>query len=134
MKKRDVRGDIRKILRAHPDGLTVSELIFKMQCQDDQIRKALKAMPDVYIDRWVFPTKGASSAVWCAVEVPEDCPRPSYRERPEVQQEKRLARQRIKNEKAKQDRQEERQRKADLRHLANLSVIRGSWPYPNQPH
>jgi len=33
-------------------------------------------MPDSYIDRWSGPHRGQWAAVWCVVEVPEDCPKP----------------------------------------------------------
>jgi hypothetical protein len=42
--------------------------------------KILEGMPDTFIDRWV-PREGTGrgkwSAVWCAIEVPENCPMPS---------------------------------------------------------
>ena len=43
----------------------------------DSVRQSLANMPDVYIDRWIKPTRGPYSAVWCAVSVPEHCPRPA---------------------------------------------------------
>ena len=42
-------------------------------------------MPDVYIDRWhVAKQQKREEAVWVAVEVPENCPRPERKksERP----------------------------------------------------
>ena len=33
-------------------------------------------MPDSYIDRWTGPHRGQWAAVWCVVEVPENCPKP----------------------------------------------------------
>jgi len=43
-------------------------------------QKLLENMPDVYIDRWIPKDERGGSkwrAVWCIVEVPEDCPMPS---------------------------------------------------------
>ena len=44
--------------------------IFKM------MRKVLKNMPDVYIDRWEPAPRKQYKAVWCVVIPPIDCPRP----------------------------------------------------------
>lgn len=76
--RRDVMGDLRRILRAHPDGLTIKQLCGIAGMSDSRyILRALKSMPDVYIDRWDGPHRGQFSAVWCVVEVPADCPHPT---------------------------------------------------------
>jgi hypothetical protein len=58
------------------DGLTTRQLQFRSEIEQRTICKALKAMPDAYIDRWTGPHRGQWAAVWCVVEVPEDCPKP----------------------------------------------------------
>lgn len=75
--KRDQRAAVRALLRAHEDGLTATDMAAQLGEGPHGIRRALSAMPDVYIDRWVKPARGPYAAVWCAVPVPENCPRPS---------------------------------------------------------
>lgn len=71
---------IRALLRENPDGLTTTELAARMGRSGNNIRNALQRMPDVYIDRWVFPTgRGRCAAVWCAVVPPPNCPKPTRR-------------------------------------------------------
>ena len=66
---------IRKILKTC-DGMTVAGLVdLIMGISDASVREALKNMPDTYIDRWTPGRKGWT-AVWCVVDVPEDCPKP----------------------------------------------------------
>lgn len=118
---------LRALLRATPDGLTVPQIMERLNASDDKpIRLALRAMPDTYIDRWV--RRGAPyAAVWCVVEVPEDCPRPEpgYR----TEEEKELARA-LKEERAvrkAEAKREEEQRRRELHRLANLNNIRDAW-------
>jgi hypothetical protein len=59
------------------DGLTVRQLESELNLDFRTIRKSLKLMPDAFIDRWTGPERGQWAAVWCVVEVPEDCPRPN---------------------------------------------------------
>lgn len=68
---------IRAILREHDDGLSATQIARHLNLSTDSIRHALSKMPDTYIDRWEGPKNGQYAAVWCAVEVPEDCPKPS---------------------------------------------------------
>ena len=58
------------------DGLTTRQLQFRLGIEQRTICKALKAMPDTYVDRWTGPHRGQWAAVWCVVDVPEDCPKP----------------------------------------------------------
>lgn len=66
---------IRRVLREHPDGLTVKQLEAYTGFDTGSLRQALKIMPDCYIDRWLM-CKNQWGAVWCAVVVPENCPKP----------------------------------------------------------
>jgi hypothetical protein len=75
---------IRAILR-DSDGLTAAQLAQKLQqsgyeCAGN-ISRTLETMPDTYRDRYIRSVDGDGrntkyAAVWCAVAVPEDCPRP----------------------------------------------------------
>jgi hypothetical protein len=69
-------ADIRAALLKAEDGLTRKQLCEQTGIADYSIRAAVKAMPDVYIDRWLNKGNAAPRPVYMAVEVPEDCPRP----------------------------------------------------------
>ena len=43
------------------------------------VRTSLRAMPDVYVDRWRIGKRGQFEKVWVAVPVPDDCPHPRDR-------------------------------------------------------
>ena len=66
----------RAALREPPDGMTLEELSKMLGCTRSNVRKVLKNMPDVYIDRWEIAPRGQYKAVWCIVIPPTDCPRP----------------------------------------------------------
>ena len=70
---------IRSLLRKALDGLTVRELMAATGGRQNYTLKALRKMPDAYIDRWV-PARGVYAAVWAVVEMPEDCPAPTMRD------------------------------------------------------
>jgi len=67
---------LRQLLQEH-EGMTTRQLSVHVGSDLRDITKALKAMPDSYIDRWTGPYRGQWAAVWCVVEVPEDCPKPN---------------------------------------------------------
>ena len=51
--------------------------IINMDSTVDSIKRAMKSMPDVYIDRWTSHTEGGKYVpVYVKVPVPEDCPPP----------------------------------------------------------
>ena len=66
---------IRDLLKGS-DGLTTKQLQYRLEVDHRTLCKSLKSMPDSYIDRWSGPHRGQWAAVWCVVEVPEDCPKP----------------------------------------------------------
>jgi len=70
---------IRAVLRAKPYGLTPIEIATLLKMHPANVRTALRAMPDVYVDRWQVGKRGQYSKVWVAVRVPEDCPHPKDR-------------------------------------------------------
>ena len=73
---KSTHSEIRTILKRHPDGLTASEISDKTSANSDTVRRALQHMPDCYIDRWVTSNQGNLGAVWIAVDIPENCPKP----------------------------------------------------------
>jgi hypothetical protein len=66
---------LRKRLKG-TDGMTTRQLSALVDSGMRDITRALKAMPDAYVDRWTGPERGQWAAVWCVVDVPEDCPKP----------------------------------------------------------
>jgi hypothetical protein len=71
---------IRRQLRQNKDGMSVGELADATGVEGSSLRKALIRMPDTYIDRWYEALgvgSGTYGAIWCIVEPPEDCPKPS---------------------------------------------------------
>jgi len=54
----------------------VSEVAKALGVKNDSIKVALRAMVDTYVDRWVKLPSAPTAAVWCAVEVPTNCPKP----------------------------------------------------------
>lgn len=70
--------EIRAVLHASPDGLTARQVRGKVVLLGrDGFNRAVARMGDVYIDRWVYVRPGVRpSAVYCAVAVPADCPKP----------------------------------------------------------
>ena len=67
---------VRVALRGIPDGATLEDLSELLDRSKYNVRKVLKNMPDVYIDRWEVAPRGQYKAVWCIVIPPTDCPRP----------------------------------------------------------
>ena len=72
------RAAVRTVLKNHPDGLSVHEInkVLGYDPNDDTTRKTLSVMPDVYIDRWERALSMNYRAVYCIVDVPENCPHP----------------------------------------------------------
>ena len=75
--KDNTRALVRAALRG-TDGKTVYALAAAMNKDPAIVYRALRAMPDAYIDRWVPALRGGYkyAAVWCVVDVPPNCPRP----------------------------------------------------------
>ncbi len=80
--KKPLHSDIRALLRANPDGLTVAEICKTLGLKVPSVAKSLTYMPDSYIDRWnINKVRGSwVSAVWCVVPVPENYPKPNRQE------------------------------------------------------
>jgi hypothetical protein len=70
-------NQIRALLRAHPDGLSTTEIAKHVNREASNTGKLLHGMPDTYIDRWNGPTRGQYTAIWCIVTPPDNCPHPT---------------------------------------------------------
>ena len=70
---------IRTLLRSRPEGMTPHEISEIIGAHVANVRTSLKAMPDVYVDRWRVAKRGQFEKIWVAVPVPEDCPHPRDR-------------------------------------------------------
>ena len=70
---------IRDLLK-NSEGLTTRQLQYRLEVDQRTLCKSLKSMPDAYIDRWSGPHRGQWAAVWCVVEVPQDCPKPDEKD------------------------------------------------------
>lgn len=77
MSKKSNQTQIRFMLRLWPDGMTALDLSKQIGVGANSISVSLKAMPDAYIDRWIKKNRGPYAAVWCVVDVPENCPKPT---------------------------------------------------------
>lgn len=67
---------VRTLLKQYPQGLTAYEIADITKMHIANVRTALRAMPDVYVDRWRAAKRGQFEKVWVAVYVPPDCPHP----------------------------------------------------------
>jgi len=68
---------IRELLRGDLEGLTVAQMAELTGAPQNSVQRALKAMPDAYIDRWTSTGRQRYyRAVWCVVVPPENCPKP----------------------------------------------------------
>jgi predicted transcriptional regulator len=70
---------VRTLLRQHPEGMTAYEIAGITGMHVANVRTTLRALPDVYVDRWRAGKRGQFEKVWVAVSVPEDCPHPRDR-------------------------------------------------------
>lgn len=70
---------IRECLRQNHYGLTRQQLSDKLGIHIANVKTAILGMPDVYVDRWSMGKRGSYQKVYCAVDVPEDCPHPKDR-------------------------------------------------------
>ena len=68
--------EIRALLRAHSDGMTLEQIVWAVKRDKANVKKNVRAMPDAYIDRWEAAPRRQYAAVWCVVVPPDDCPRP----------------------------------------------------------
>lgn len=67
---------VRALLKLHPQGLSAHEIAELTNVHISNVRTALRAMPDVFVDRWRPAKRGQYEKVWCAAYVPPDCPHP----------------------------------------------------------
>jgi hypothetical protein len=67
---------IRELLLKNAYGLTRQEISDTLGFHVSNITKAIKGMPDVFVDRWIMGQRGQYQKIFCIVFVPEDCPHP----------------------------------------------------------
>ena len=76
------RANIERLLRAHPDGLTLRDMAEALGITKERVRSAIKTMPHVYVDRWIAVRAGGGCIKWSAVhmlaDLPEDMPMPDW--------------------------------------------------------
>ena len=74
---------IRTLLRSdlHRDGLSAAQIRALTGIPKNAVLAWLGKMGDVYIDRWQKKARGPGSptAIYVAVDVPENCPRPGVK-------------------------------------------------------
>jgi hypothetical protein len=70
--------EIRKVLKACPDGLTITAIVKHTGKDPANLTRMLTRMDDVYIDRWTETSRGVAkyTPVYVLIDVPEDAPRP----------------------------------------------------------
>ncbi len=76
--KNPLQDELRSLLREEfTDGASTRDLAERIGKDRSNVRSALHAMADVYIDRWE-PTEVHAywRPIYCAAQIPEDCPRP----------------------------------------------------------
>lgn len=61
--------------------MTPNEIAEAINMHVSNVRTALRAMPDIYVDRWRIGKRGQYEKVWVAVHIPEDCPHPRERQK-----------------------------------------------------
>jgi hypothetical protein len=67
---------IRELLLKNAYGLTRQEISDTLGFHVANVSKAIKGMPDVFVDRWSMGQRGQYQKIFCAVYVPDDCPHP----------------------------------------------------------
>ena len=76
------RANVERLLRAHPDGLTIRQMSAALQIDRRRVDESLKLMPHVYIDRWIAVPSTGQMIKWAAVymlaDIPENMPMPDW--------------------------------------------------------
>ncbi len=73
---------IRALLRGeHSDGLSAPQLARRIGKDARTTMRALRGMPDTYIDRYYERPEIKPTAIWCSVAPPPDCPPPTETKR-----------------------------------------------------
>jgi hypothetical protein len=76
---------IREMLLASEDGMTVKEITDRFEeATAKTIRKTLKLVYGIYVDRWTVVKRGSYAAVYVCVDVPQDAPHPTERYLPQT--------------------------------------------------
>ena len=69
---------VRAALKAFPDGLNKTDIAKFIGKKPEDCIKAIRIMPDVYIDRWVKTKRGRVkyTPVYLLADIPENAPMP----------------------------------------------------------
>lgn len=73
------RATVSAVLRRYADGRTSRQIADETGLEQKHVIGALRNIPTAYIDRWVVDH--GIFAVWCIVEIPDNCPRPDKLQR-----------------------------------------------------
>jgi hypothetical protein len=71
---------IRRLLWAHPEGLTAKQIATELNADVINTHAQVKKMVDTYILAWTI-VLGRPRAIWAVAITPEDCPRPMKQDR-----------------------------------------------------
>lgn len=71
---------IRRLLWAHPEGLTAKQIATELNADVINTHAQVKKMVDTYILAWTT-VLGRPRAIWAVATIPEDCPRPAKQDR-----------------------------------------------------
>ena len=74
--RRSRQDSIRDLLRIHSDGLSQKQISKILGIPLSKVCLVVKAMPDVYVDRWQQLIGGQFQKIFVAQQIPEDCPHP----------------------------------------------------------
>lgn len=79
--KKHLGGKLRPMIRGHlldhPDGLDLSQICELIGYNWFSVYRSIKRMPDVYVSHWVVSPKLRAKAIFRAVVVPPNAPRPT---------------------------------------------------------
>lgn len=83
--KRSRHQDIRDMLLASEDGMTINQIAEALGDPNRKsVQKTVKLVHGLYIDRYTVIKKGTYAAVYVCVEIPEDAPHPTERYLPQT--------------------------------------------------
>lgn len=70
---------IRSVLRASGTAMTAKEISARVGIDADNVRQALRRMPDTYIEAYALSRRSVHEALWRVVIPPPNCPHPKPR-------------------------------------------------------
>ena len=79
-RRHTLRNQIEEVLKAHPEGLSVSEITARITWPTggNGVRRSLLSLSSAYVARWAKSGQGPYHAVWCLSDkCMVDCPKPA---------------------------------------------------------